>query len=140
MPTPPLPLAKPSSDRFRSVTTSLEPATIAIASILTPTATATPGPPSIVIVLSMVRLPKSPGPSASISPKAFVFRRAPANVRHGDVWLQGFTSFPVADTQVRGLCAAAGDAARPTSTNAAGTQLTKDDRIMTPPPQARGAR
>src|SRR5438067_10324413 len=58
-------------------------------------------PPSIVIDLVIVTVPKPPGSMASISPLSAVFEIAPANVLHGAVRLHGLTSSPTPDTQVR---------------------------------------
>src|SRR5437868_1508252 len=66
--------------------------------------------PSMVIDLVIVTTPKPPGSSASISPPAAVFEMAPANVLQGAVRLQGLTSSPTPDTQVRVAWACAKDA------------------------------
>src|SRR5436305_6921545 len=55
----------------------------------------------MVMDFVMVRAPKPPGSRASISPPAAVLEMAPANVLHGAVRLQGLTSSPTPDTQVR---------------------------------------
>src|SRR6266404_1463446 len=70
---------------------------------LTPTATipANDPPPSMVRDLSIVTTPKPPGSRTSISPPGLVFALAPAKVLHGLVRLQGLTSSPTAETQVR---------------------------------------
>src|SRR5438270_10619643 len=62
-------------------------------------------PPSMVIDLVTVTAPKPPSSRASISPAIWVFDIAPANVLHGAVRLQGLTSSPTPDTQVRVACA-----------------------------------
>src|SRR5687767_9567406 len=81
---------------------------------LTPAASVEPNPwpvvPSIVIDFVIVSAPKPPGSSASISPPAAVFEIAPAHVLQGAVRLQGLTSSPTPDTQVRVACAWAIDA------------------------------
>src|SRR5262249_11808992 len=71
-----------------------------------------PPPPSMVIDLVMVREPKPPGSSASISPPLAVFEIAPANVLHGAVRLHGLASSPTPETQVRVACACAGAPAK----------------------------
>src|SRR4029079_15600948 len=50
------------------------------------------------------------GSRASISPPAAVLEIAPANVLHGAVRLQGLTSSPPPETQVRVACAWANEA------------------------------
>src|SRR5713101_2175993 len=62
-------------------------------------------PPSIVIGLVIVTVPKPPSSRASISPPQAVFEIAPAKVLHGAVRLHGLTSSPTPDTQVRVACA-----------------------------------
>src|SRR6266566_9178348 len=69
-----------------------------------------PSPPSMVMDLVMVSAPKPPGSRASISPPTAVLEIAPAKVLHGAVRLQGLTSSPTPDTQVRVACAWAMDA------------------------------
>src|SRR5712691_3501332 len=64
----------------------------------------------MLIDLVMVTAPKPPGSSTLISPPAAVFEIAPANVLHGAVRLQGLTSSPTPETQVRVACACAGAA------------------------------
>jgi hypothetical protein len=59
------------------------------------------GVPSIVSDLVMVTAPKAPGSRTLISPPAAVLLMAPANVLQGAVRLQGLTSSPTPDTQVR---------------------------------------
>jgi len=56
---------------------------------------------SIVIALVIVKVPKPPGSRTSISPPSAVLEMAPANVLQGAVRLQGFTSSPTPETQVR---------------------------------------
>src|SRR2546423_12118341 len=68
-----------------------------------------PVPPSTVMALVMVSVPYPAGSSASISPPSAVFEIAPANVLQGAVRLQGLTSSPTPDTQVRVACANAPD-------------------------------
>src|SRR5215831_1939657 len=87
---------------------------VAVAEILKQLTTAArheatwPPPPSMVIDLMMVRAPKPPGSSASISPPLAVFEIAPAKVLHGAVRLHGLASSPTPETQVRVACALAG--------------------------------
>src|SRR5437870_26807 len=57
--------------------------------------------PSRVIDLVIVTAPKPPGSMASISPLIAVLEIAPAKVLQGAVRLQGLTSSPTPDTQVR---------------------------------------
>jgi hypothetical protein len=57
--------------------------------------------------LVIVTAPKPAGSNASISPQAAVFEIAPAHVLQGAVRLQGLTSSPTPDTQVRDACALA---------------------------------
>src|SRR5689334_6077815 len=61
--------------------------------------------PLMVIDLVIVTAPKPPGSSVLISPPAAVLEIAPAYVLQGAVRLQGFTSSPTPDTQVRVACA-----------------------------------
>src|SRR6185369_15874904 len=67
---------------------------------ITPSAT-------IEIDFVIVTAPKLPGSRTLISPAAAVFEMAPANVLHGAVREQGFTSSPTPETQVRAGCASA---------------------------------
>src|SRR3954451_4385816 len=60
-----------------------------------------PVPPSIVIALVMVSVPYPPGSRGSISPPSAVLEIAPAHVLQGAVRLQGLTSSPTPETQVR---------------------------------------
>jgi hypothetical protein len=55
--------------------------------------------------LVIVTAPKPPGSRASISPPLAVFEIAPAQVLHGAVRLQGLTSSPTPEIQVRDACA-----------------------------------
>src|SRR5207244_6903201 len=64
-----------------------------------------PWVPSIRIDLVIVTVPKPPGSRQSISPPAAAFAMAAANVLPGAVRLQGLTSSPTPDTQVRVACA-----------------------------------
>src|SRR6185295_15446155 len=64
----------------------------------------------MVMDLVMVTPPKPPGSRQLISPPAAVFEMAPAKVLHGAVRLQGLTSSPTPETQVRVACAEAGAA------------------------------
>src|SRR5437867_13389836 len=57
--------------------------------------------PSIVMLFVMVTAPNPPGSRTEISPPAAVFEIVPANVLQGAVRLQGFTSSPTPETQVR---------------------------------------
>src|SRR6202521_6181404 len=61
--------------------------------------------PSMVMALVIVKAPNPPGSRASISPPAAVLEIAPAHVLQGAVRLQGLTSSPTPDTQVRVACA-----------------------------------
>src|SRR5678816_1658998 len=63
--------------------------------------------PSNVMLLVVVTAPKPPGSRASISPPAAVLEIALAKVLQGAVRLQGLTSSPTPDTQVRVACALA---------------------------------
>src|SRR5580704_7235972 len=100
---PALPLPRlPWNCTFRIVTMSVAPAATLIPNPFDdPITEATPPPPSMVIDLVMVTVPKPPGSNASISPPAAVFAMAPAKVMHGDVRLHGLLSSPTPDTQVR---------------------------------------
>jgi len=99
----------PLMDRFRNVTTAA-PGVADNESLtmtpLTPEARMEPNPapvvPSMVMPLVMVTAPKPPGSRVLISPFVAVFEMAPAYVLQGAVRLQGFTSSPTPDTQVRG--------------------------------------
>src|ERR1700752_318367 len=98
----------PLIERFRSVTTIVLGVAVALSFTLTPftpLARIEPKPapwvPSRVMFFVMVTAPKPPGSSTSISPPAAVFEMAPAKVLQGAVRLQGFTSSPTPDTQVR---------------------------------------
>ena len=62
----------------------------------------------MVIDFVMVTAPKPPGSRQLISPLMAVLTSAPVNVRHGDVRLQGLSSLPTPDTQVRVAWALAG--------------------------------
>jgi hypothetical protein len=55
----------------------------------------------MVIDLEMFTDPNPPESSASISPPMFVRNNAPGKVLQGAVRLQGFTSSPTPETQVR---------------------------------------
>src|SRR6476469_557319 len=75
--------------------------------------TSTPAVPAsqeMVIDFPMVTAPKPPGSRQLISPPAAVLEIAPAKVLHGAVRLQGLTSSPTPETQVRVAWASAGDA------------------------------
>jgi hypothetical protein len=61
-----------------------------------------------VIALVMVMVPKPPGSRQLISPAVAVFEIAPAKVLQGAVRLQGLTSSPTPETQVRVAWALAG--------------------------------
>src|ERR1700685_3765371 len=60
------------------------------------------------MLLVIVRAPKPPGSSASISPQSDVLEIAPANVLHGAVRLHGLASSPAPEIQVRVACVCAG--------------------------------
>jgi hypothetical protein len=77
-----------------------------------------PPPPSSVIDLVIVTVPKPPGSSASISPPVAVFAMAPGQVLHGAVRLHGLASSPTPETQVRVACACAGAIATPATKSA----------------------
>src|ERR1700730_5677734 len=101
----PLP-SRPSNRTLRMVTTSVGWAAIVIPLVPATRVEATwPPPPSRVIDLVMVKPPKPPGSSASISPPLAVFEMAPAQVLHGAVRLHGLTSSPTPETHVRVACA-----------------------------------
>src|SRR6185369_3046651 len=107
MPLPAVVLA-PLMDRFRSVTTTVLGVAVAESLTMTPLvpeARMEPNPwpfvPSMVRFLVMVTAPKPPGSRVLISPLSAVFEIAPAYVLQGAVRLQGFTSSPTPDTQVR---------------------------------------
>src|ERR1041384_1797649 len=87
--------------KLRSVITSVDSALIMIP--CTPLDNTEPRvpPQSIVIDLVIVTAPNPPGSRQSISPGEAVFEMAPANVLQGAVRLQGFTSSPTPETQVR---------------------------------------
>src|SRR5688500_8168840 len=72
--------------------------------------------PLMVIALVIVTAPNPPGSSTEISPPAAVLLMAPAKVLHGAVRLQGLTSSPTPDTQVRVACAEAMLADNPRTT------------------------
>jgi hypothetical protein len=59
----------------------------------------------IVIDFVIVTAPKPAESRQLISPFVAVFDIAPAKVLHGAVRLQGLTSSPTPDTQVRDACA-----------------------------------
>jgi hypothetical protein len=102
-------LTRPLKDRFRTTTVSLAPALTVIPFWPDTRMLATcPPPPSRVMDFVTVTAPKPAGSSASISPPAAVFDIAPAKVLQGAVRLQGFTSSPTPDTQVRVACANTG--------------------------------
>src|SRR6201999_3601372 len=66
----------------------------------------------MVIDLVMVTVPMPPGSRQLISPAVAVLEIAPAKVLHGAVRLQGLTSSPTPETQVRVAWALAGADAR----------------------------
>src|SRR6516162_8978719 len=108
MPSMPPPAADttPFMRRLRNVTTSVGPAETLMPLVPDAKTLATcPPPPSIVSDFVMVSVPKPPGSRASISPPGAVFEIAPANVLQGAVRLQGLTSSPTPETQVRLACA-----------------------------------
>src|SRR5262249_52113120 len=57
-----------------------------------------------VMAFVMVTAPNPAGSKASISPPGAVLEMAPAQVLHGAVRLQGLTSSPTPETQVRLAC------------------------------------
>src|SRR6476469_5180858 len=102
----------PLMDRLRKITTAVLGVALAESLTITPVtveARMEPKPepfvPSIVMLLVMVTAPKPPGSRQSISPPTAVFEIAPAKVLQGAVRLQGLTSSPTPDTQVRVACA-----------------------------------
>src|SRR5215510_10385676 len=64
----------------------------------------------MVMAFVIVTAPNPPGSRQLISPFLAVFEIAPAKVLHGAVRLQGLTSSPTPDTQVRVAWAWAGSA------------------------------
>src|SRR5205085_10022638 len=60
--------------------------------------------------------PKRPGSNVLMEPPAAFLEISPAKVLHGAVRLQGLTSSPTPETQVRVACAAAGTASSSGST------------------------
>src|SRR5712691_2727083 len=100
---PGLPLPKsPLILMLRMVTTSLAAAWTTIPLVpATRTEATWPPPPSRVMALVMVTAPNPPGSRASISPPGAVLEMAPAQVLQGAVRLQGLTSSPTPETQVR---------------------------------------
>src|SRR4030095_2050490 len=112
MPLRPSVVPAPFMERFLSVTIIVLGDPDALSLTLTPFTPLEridpkPAPfvPSIVTDLVRVTAPKPPGSSASISPPAAVLEIAPANVLQGAVLLQGLTSSPTPETQVRVACA-----------------------------------
>src|SRR5688572_1867558 len=71
--------------------------------------------PLMVMALVIVTGPKPPGSRTEISPPAAVFEMAPAKVLQGAVRLQGLTSSPTPETQVRVACAEAAEAPKRTA-------------------------
>src|SRR5262249_1173429 len=63
---------------------------------------------SMVIDFEMTSVPNEPESRQSTSPPTMAFCNAPLNVRQGAVRLQGLTSSPTPETQVRWTCAAGG--------------------------------
>src|SRR2546423_4443894 len=113
MPTTPVPA--PLMERLRSLATFVPAAPLAESLRLTPLVPAARmeanvPPPSMVMLLVMVTVPKPPGSTQSISPPSAVFEMAPAKVLQGAVRLQGFASSPTPDTHVLVACACAADA------------------------------
>src|SRR5215217_7162018 len=116
MPLPAVVVA-PLMDRCRNVTTAELGATDNESLMMTPLvpeARMEPNPapfvPSMVMLFVVVTAPKPPGSRVLISPFVAVFEMAPAYVLQGAVRLQGFTSSPTPDTQVRVACAWATEA------------------------------
>src|SRR5687767_1002718 len=118
------PLPTPLICRWRSVTTSFGPAAMKTPLVDAPRMLACSPIPLIVMDFVMVTAPKPPGSSTEISPPAAVFEMAPANVLHGAVLLQGFTSSPTPDTQVRVACADARPVPRSVHTTSASVVRT----------------
>src|SRR5580692_8126774 len=121
MPTRPGPVVwiMPLNRKFRMIMTSVAAALMFMPFEPEARMEATwPPPPSSVIALVIVSVPKPPGSSASISPPADVLEMAPAKVLHGAVRLQGLASSPTPEIQVRVACACAGAIAKPTTNSA----------------------
>src|SRR5262245_4981064 len=76
----------------------------------------------IEIDLVIATMPKSPESRQLISPPVKVFAKAPANVRQGDVRVQGLASLPEPETQLREFCAAAGSTCRSVKRDIARTE------------------
>src|SRR5687768_13832427 len=79
-------------------------------------------PPSMVIDFEIVTAPKPPGSRILISPPAAVLTIAPASVLQGAVRLQGFTSSPTPETQVRVACERTGPVFKIKKTNTIGKE------------------
>src|SRR5262245_19238394 len=104
---PARPVSAPLIDRLRMVTMTLVPLTLMPLELpgrIDPNVSSQ----SMVMDFVMVTAPKPPGSMQLISPNAAVFDMAPAKVLHGAVRLQGLTSSPRPETQVRVACALAG--------------------------------
>src|SRR5438270_361360 len=113
MPTNPVP--NPWIEMLRSLTIFVFGAPLPLSLTLTPLVPAASmeanvPPPSMVIDLVMVTVPKPPGSMQSISPPSAVFEMAPAKVLQGAVRLHGLASSPTPDTHVLVACAWAADA------------------------------
>src|SRR6185369_17134209 len=125
----------PLIERFLNLTTIVFGVSVALSftiTKLTPDARIAPKPapvqPSRTIDLVEVTAPKPPGSSASISPPEAVLEIAPAQVLQGAVRLQGLTSSPTPETQVRVACAWVDDAVKKTNINK--PKVTKVNRIL----------
>src|ERR1700746_106780 len=108
--TPMRPVLAPLIVRFFRFTTMVPGVPVALSLTLMPLVPAARIEPSVpaqsmVIDLVIVTVPKPPGSRQLISPPAAVFEIAPANVLQGAVRLQGLTSSPTPETQVRVACA-----------------------------------
>src|ERR1700722_10867831 len=129
---PPAPLIR----KFRRMT--MPPAALTLTP-LTPgearIAATWPPPPSRVIDLVIVTVPKPPGSSASISPPVAVFEMAPGQVLHGAVRLHGLASSPTPETQVRVACACAGAVATPPTKSAPRSADKRVDFVIMKTPQ-----
>src|SRR5215216_1939703 len=86
--------------------------------------------PSMVMDLVMVMVPKPPESSTLISPLMKVLEIAPAKVLQGAVRLQGLTSSPTPETQVRVACAWANAAKARVKTTKVRAWKVKRDLLM----------
>src|SRR4051794_11459787 len=100
------PVPAPLISMLRRMTRSFAPGVLMMTPVVPELRTeAMCPPPSIVIGLVMVTVPKPPSSSALISPPVAVLEIAPANVLQGAVLEQGFASSPTPETHVRVACA-----------------------------------